>query len=389
MCETTDTKPNIFKYATKELSQDAVICWLIDWARSNVKQEHEPLKQCGQKFTEVLFAKHGKEVPKNLGEVTVWQQYNNIDVLVDVGDYVLLIEDKIDGKPDKKQLTGYYDQVVQMVEDGTVLTGKRVENILPIFLKTGNHSLYEQVIEVEHFIPPYKVFDRGDFLEVVEPYSAAHPLLEDFTARLKCWERAMKSFEGWNQDEQWEWRSIEGFFRELENHLTVFDSGFVGFDNHPGIAHIMEENNWRRNSADNPWWGWGWVNPPAGGSPGFYCFSWYGKKFRSNANEVRLYLQLEINPNNPDARKLCFKVSMDEVDVNIKWDCHARILEAGRDLVRAPDRMGHGYTVTIAEWTSPWLVFKSNGGPDIPAIVKNLMEAQTILDRVEDIGDAV
>ena len=25
-------KPNIFNYATKELSQDAVICWLIDWA---------------------------------------------------------------------------------------------------------------------------------------------------------------------------------------------------------------------------------------------------------------------------------------------------------------------------------------------------------------------
>ena len=29
---TNDETPNLFHYATKELSQDAMICWLIDWA---------------------------------------------------------------------------------------------------------------------------------------------------------------------------------------------------------------------------------------------------------------------------------------------------------------------------------------------------------------------
>ena len=37
--------------------------------------------------------------------------------------------------------------------------------------------------------------------------------------------------------------------------------------------------------------------------------------------------------------------------------------------------------MTVAEWKAPWLVFKPNGGPDIPAIVNNLIEAQGVLDE--------
>ena len=37
--------------------------------------------------------------------------------------------------------------------------------------------------------------------------------------------------------------------------------------------------------------------------------------------------------------------------------------------------------MTVAEWKAPWLVFKPNGGPDIPATVNNLIEAQGVLDE--------
>ena len=44
--------PNLFDYATKELSQDAVICWLIDWAgrETSGEPEDEKLRQCGLAF---------------------------------------------------------------------------------------------------------------------------------------------------------------------------------------------------------------------------------------------------------------------------------------------------------------------------------------------------
>ena len=81
--------------------------------------------------------------------------------------------------------------------------------------------------------------------------------------------------------------------------------------------------------------------------------------------------------------KLCFKVFMDEADKDIKWDCHFRILKAGKDLVCKPKRLGHGKSVTIAEWKTPWLVFnKTDGSPDISATVNTLIKAQSILDDV-------
>ena len=381
MCEAT-ARPNIFKYATKELSQDAIICWLLDWAYRDVKPEYEPLRECGEKFIEALFAKAGKKAPTHPEKVTIWQQDNGIDVLADIGEYVLLIEDKIDGQLDSEQLRKYYDRVVKGETESNV---KCEENIIPIFLKTGNHSLYEQVIEVEHLIPPYKVFDREDFLKVVEHYSAAHPILDDFTDRLKCWERTTASFRDWEPAGEWRLTPCQGFFRELENHLTVFDgeSGLTGFDNHPSIKRITEENNWRQNSAGNPWWGWNWVPNRSGGFAGFW---WYGRTVKSCGREVDLYLQLEIKLDRPVARKLCFKVIMKEVDTDIIRDCHDRILEAGEDRVRKPNRMGYGYAVTIAELTNPWLVFNTDGGPDIPKIVNNLIEAQSILDGVQLVG---
>ncbi len=43
--------PNIFKFATKELSQDALICWLVACA----KESEGELRECGLAFVQSLF----------------------------------------------------------------------------------------------------------------------------------------------------------------------------------------------------------------------------------------------------------------------------------------------------------------------------------------------
>ena len=50
-------RPNLFTYATKELSQDALICWLIDWAGQNKGEssEDEELRRCGLRFVSALL----------------------------------------------------------------------------------------------------------------------------------------------------------------------------------------------------------------------------------------------------------------------------------------------------------------------------------------------
>ena len=384
---TYDIGYNLFNYAYKELSQDAVICWLIKWAyydepiiiSSIYGPRYDRLRKCGKDFVEALFAKHGNKVPHN-PKVEIWQQDNNIDVLARIGEYVLLIEDKKGTGDHSDQLERYY----QLVLDGETVAGEVAgeEFIIPIYLKTENLSLYD-VLRIENSTK-YKVFDRSDFLDIVYPYDTAHPIVYDFSNYLKFNEEDTQSYKEWREDGKVEesYRSWQGFYRELENHLVVFDkdNDLIGFDEIRNTKYSLLENNWKRNWPENNSWGWGWVPNKAGGFAGFW---WYSKTVKSCGHDVEIYLQLEIKLEKKDDRKLCFKVFMDEADKDIKWDCHLRILKAGESLVRKPKRIGHGKAVTIAEWKDPWLVFKPNGGLDIPETVKNLMKAQSVLDKVD------
>ena len=112
------TSPNLFEYATKELSQDAMICWLIDWAGTETdgEPEKEELRQCGRAFVEALFQKWrdwGYTV--ELDEIIrteVLRQENRIDVLARVdGRHVLLIEDKTNTGAHGNQLEEYLSLV--------------------------------------------------------------------------------------------------------------------------------------------------------------------------------------------------------------------------------------------------------------------------------------
>ena len=48
-----EEKNNIFKFATKELSQDAFICWLINWI--NFKQDNQQLYSKAQKILNYIL----------------------------------------------------------------------------------------------------------------------------------------------------------------------------------------------------------------------------------------------------------------------------------------------------------------------------------------------
>jgi len=52
--------PNLFSYATSELSQDAFICWLIKWSENATDLE---LKDLGHRFVNALMSKwEGPEI---------------------------------------------------------------------------------------------------------------------------------------------------------------------------------------------------------------------------------------------------------------------------------------------------------------------------------------
>jgi len=72
--------PNIFRYATKELSQDAVICWLAEWAN---RSDSHPMTRCGKDFVALLYntATGGTAVPEDVKAVSVIdRQFKNMDI---------------------------------------------------------------------------------------------------------------------------------------------------------------------------------------------------------------------------------------------------------------------------------------------------------------------
>ena len=67
---------NIFKYATKELSQDAFLCWLANWYNYD-----SPLKTLSKEFVDLIMSRAGVR-NFELRSISVLRQYNHIDVLL-------------------------------------------------------------------------------------------------------------------------------------------------------------------------------------------------------------------------------------------------------------------------------------------------------------------
>ncbi len=151
--------PNLFSYATSELSQDAFICWLLEWAEPKYKYVDSDLHECGTSLITSLFSKHEKDLPAEIYKVEVRKQDKNIDVLCIINDkYPILIEDKVGTKNHSDQLSCYLN----------IIKGRSYseDNILPIYFKTRDQASYSEALK-----NGYRPFLRADFLNVLNSYS--------------------------------------------------------------------------------------------------------------------------------------------------------------------------------------------------------------------------
>ncbi len=366
-------RPNIFRYATKELSQDAMICWLIAWAGQNentcVNEDQAALRARSRHFVQALLNHKRAERVQFDGDIKteIHQQEQSIDILVRITDtitgkqYVLLIEDKTGAGDHGDQLERYYEAVVG---GETKLGPINRNNVYLVYLKTGNQSLDDDKrieCKVEGQECEYKVFHRRDFLEVLNSYSGSHSILVDFREHLREIEERTESYRNWTREEnRGEYFAWEGLYRRLEYELRK------------GV-----------NEAQYQWMGWGDVSNPSGGFIGF----WWQP--RGMNEKCPLYLQLEVSWWKGQGN-LCFKVDAggksSEEQSEMKWKWHKRVCDAGEQYVVRPKKMRIGETITVAEWAGEWLAFDEDSELlDIDETVKNLKQAEVVLTQaVED-----
>src|SRR4051794_8257944 len=94
------TRPNLFHHATSELSQDAILCWLLAWADAPCATIDPAMYAVGRAFLEMLYRlprKDAIEPPERDLSIRIHRQKGHTDIVAEIGETdLLVIEDKTD-----------------------------------------------------------------------------------------------------------------------------------------------------------------------------------------------------------------------------------------------------------------------------------------------------
>lgn len=219
------TTPNFFRLANSELSQDAFLLYLLEWA--NPKKEYmkvdSALHSTGEAFVSLLLGTSSR-VP--VASVTYKSQENNIDVLALITDvngkqYAVIIEDKTDTCAHDNQLVRYSKYVKKNYKDWELHC---------VYLKTGNeskHSLKKMESEylndewVKKNNPFFRIILREDLLEIFNKNCFfSNRIAVDFKENLERIQNLTDTYA--RQDKvagAWGNTAWQGFFGGLEERI--------------------------------------------------------------------------------------------------------------------------------------------------------------------------
>lgn len=159
-------RPNLFQFATGELSQDAFICWSLAWGQQS---EDEVMQQYGLSLLNAMLETHQYNV-QDLERITiidVKNQVSSIDVLVkfklDEQEFELIIEDKTNTMMHSNQIKRYFDQRMKQSPDKV---------ILGIYYKTcfifDDEEINLEELRKNNY--PVKSFDKEKILQSMSQY---------------------------------------------------------------------------------------------------------------------------------------------------------------------------------------------------------------------------
>ncbi len=209
-------RPNLFSVATKELSQDAFIVWLLQWASPECQNLDALLSECARQFVIKLLSLQ-MQPPSEITMVKAGRQWENIDVWAEInGKYLLIIEDKT--------VTGAHSNQLQIYrERATAWCAENSFQLVCVYLKTGSESasILEKVRQ-----QGFTVFGRRDFLEILNYSLVTNHIFIDFKERLQALEDEESQFSK-KPIKEWGDPDWKGFYQILEKLRPVVKWGYV------------------------------------------------------------------------------------------------------------------------------------------------------------------
>lgn len=140
--------PNIFEFAPSELSQDAFLCYLFSFGKSNYSQTQE------YKLAHLFLEKLG--IDEDVKDIK--HQENHVDVLLITPSYVIILEDKTFSKEHSEQLKRYKENCENKYAD---------KKIKLLYFKTG----YTDIQEKDKFDKEVCIFDIEKIMALIKTYT--------------------------------------------------------------------------------------------------------------------------------------------------------------------------------------------------------------------------
>ncbi|MGL5276641.1 PD-(D/E)XK nuclease family protein [Myroides sp.] len=200
--------PNIFDYATKELSQDAFLCWILSFAKPEYKRDYKNLHLLALDcFNQLLGFK------EPITTLVIKTQVKSIDIWIEInGSHLIIIEDKTFSTLGNDQLERYY----KVAEKEIQKLGFKSLNC--VYFKSGIES--ENVFKKSEFSKFWTSKNLKDLMQIFQKYSTKieHPFFRDFYNR--SFERLSRHAEFYKYIKQdtldVDTDVLEAFYKKLE-----------------------------------------------------------------------------------------------------------------------------------------------------------------------------
>jgi len=198
--------PNLFQFATSELSQDAFFCWLLAWSQEKYKKESPELYKRSRAFIDLVRNEDLQMKNVKVQTVEIKKQYKKIDFLAIINnEIVILFEDKIRTKNHGKQLERYSAIIEKEFKD---------LEILKVYLKT-EYVWKKEKESVES--KGFQIIDINDIKSVLLPDSK-NDIYDEYYQYIINKIKLYESY-GSTPSNHWEYGHWIGFYYAITNKI--------------------------------------------------------------------------------------------------------------------------------------------------------------------------
>ncbi len=234
---------NIFKYATSELSQDAVICWILSFYNDKNSKLYNLAKELLSSFVDL-------ETEDN--KIEIKQQFYKTDILIHFPNTkkVVIIEDKTYTSEHDEQIAKY----VEKISNSDKYKGCK---IYVVYFKTGFYYDNDKLVEYKCQNNKDNKFDGftsihgEDFQKILQKYKNIDAILDmyiEYLDNLIKWYDTYGKFDDISHESFWDWNVSKEYIAQYKLMREIFPEKMWNKDDESGLYMVYSGS-----SRGRPW----------------------------------------------------------------------------------------------------------------------------------------